>query len=369
MSSAHPWTSVRNLLAIRTDDIGDVLMTTPALRAITESLPDAQITLLASPAGAAAGRLLPEVHDVISWTAPWATATPGAPLGVVQQAEALRQRSFDAAIVFTKYDQSAAPGAMLAYLAGIPRRLAHSREHLQGLLTQWVRDPEPTERIRHEVDRQLALVGSIGLRTSNTRLSLNVPSDARMSLRRRFTEHDIDISRPWIAVHPGTPEDARHYPIDRLVNVIRQIRAVTGCRVILVGAPEDAGSSAQLAEECGPGVISMAGALRFEELVALIAHAPLLISNNDYPAHIAAAVGTRTVVLYARTHPQLVPWGVPSRVLYFDFPPCDECTHDLCRSTSGRFRTVEPQIVAKAALDLLGVVPWQPPAQLEALAY
>ncbi len=70
----------------------------------------------------------------------------------------MRHGGFDAAVIFTVYSQSPLPAAMLCYLAGIPRRLAHCRENPYALLSDWLREPEPQQRTRHEVERQLDLV-------------------------------------------------------------------------------------------------------------------------------------------------------------------------------------------------------------------
>ena len=74
----------------------------------------------------------------------------------------LKARAFDAAAIFTVYSQSPLPAAYLCYLAGIPLRLAHCRENPYHLLTDWVPEPEPAARMRHEVQRQLDLVATVG---------------------------------------------------------------------------------------------------------------------------------------------------------------------------------------------------------------
>jgi len=71
LSSAEQWRAARNILAIRLDNLGDVLMTSPALRAIKASGRQRRVTLLASESGAAVARHIPEVDDVIRYDAPW----------------------------------------------------------------------------------------------------------------------------------------------------------------------------------------------------------------------------------------------------------------------------------------------------------
>ncbi len=90
------------------------------------------------------------------------------------------------------------------------------------------------------------------------------------------------------------------------------------------------------------------------DLAALVEAAPVLIANNSGPAHVAAAVGTPVVDLYALTNPQHTPWGVPSRVLSHDVP-CKYCYKSVCpEGHHDCLRRVPPAAVARAALDLLG---------------
>src|SRR5688500_15614056 len=119
------WHAAGHVLCIRLDTIGDVLMTTPALRAIKEGRSGRRVTLLTSTPGAAAARRVPEIDDVLIYDAPWLKATAsrrdsGHDHGFVAK---LRELGFDAAVIFTVYSQSALPAAMLTYLADVPLRL------------------------------------------------------------------------------------------------------------------------------------------------------------------------------------------------------------------------------------------------------
>src|SRR5690348_15814856 len=100
-------------------------------------------------------------------------------------------------------------------LAGIPRRLAHCRENTYHLLTDWIPEPEPNRFIRHEVRRQLDLVGSVGYRTMDERLSLSVPPDAVSELRAMLHSLGMILECGWALVHPGASAPSRRYPPDR----------------------------------------------------------------------------------------------------------------------------------------------------------
>ncbi|MGN5478421.1 glycosyltransferase family 9 protein [Cupriavidus basilensis] len=114
--------------------MGDVLMTTPALQALADALPQRHLTLLTSEASAGLAPHLPMIDDVIGWNAPWVRqAGSPAPKEAARQLRACAARlaaaRFDAAVIFTVYSQSALPAAMLCTLSRIPLRLAHCREN------------------------------------------------------------------------------------------------------------------------------------------------------------------------------------------------------------------------------------------------
>jgi len=119
--SALDWMQARNILCVRLDYLGDVLMTSPAMRAIRESLPGSSITLLTSPSGAAITPYIPEIDDTIVYTPPWLKSSPVRdPDYQLEMMETLRQRRFDAAIIFTSFSQNPLPTALLCHLAKIP---------------------------------------------------------------------------------------------------------------------------------------------------------------------------------------------------------------------------------------------------------
>lgn len=360
MSAKNSWNQAENILCIRLDSIGDVLMTTPAIRAIKESRPGRRITLFTSPAGVEVASLVPEIDDVMVYDAPWMKAT--APRQDSQpefhMVEQLRSRRFDAAAIFTVYSQNPLPSAFLCYLADIPLRLAHCHENPYQLLTNWVLDPEPSCGVRHEVRRQLDLVGTVGCRTSSDRMSLSVPAAARKRVLHLLHKLGIDWERPFVVIHPGATALSRRYPPEGFAEVARRLVLDVNFQVIFTGTESERelieGIQSAMGLETLPlnASTSLAGCLNLAEMAALIALAPLLISNNTGPVHIAAAVGTPVVDLYALTNPQHTPWAVPNRVLFHDVS-CKFCYKSIC--PEGHYhclRLVTPNEIFKAACEL-----------------
>jgi ADP-heptose:LPS heptosyltransferase len=347
--AAAAWRRARRILAVRLDALGDVLMTTPALRALKRLPQRPHLTLLTSPAGAAAARLVPEIDEVRAWTAPWMKAAaapdPAADRALIEE---LALGGYDAAVIFTVYSQSPWPAALLCTLAGIPLRLAHGRENPYQLLSDWVPEREPEETLRHEVSRQLELVETIGARADTTRLSLAVPPPAREKMRERLRDLGLEAAS-FVLIHPGASAPSRRYPIDRLREVARRL-AARGMPLVGTGGPGDREALDALAEVVP---LLRVDTPALEHLAALIEAAPLLLCNNSGPAHVAAAVGTPLVVLYALTNPQHTPWEVNARVL-FHVVPCAFCYKSRCPAGHHEcLAGVPPESVVEAALELL----------------
>lgn len=347
------WDAAMRVLVVRLDGMGDVLMTTPALRAVRHSRPGRHVTLLTSPAGAAVAALVPEVDEVIVYQAPWMKAADAADAGAFLELVArLRAGGFDAAIICTVYSQSPLPAALLCYLAGIPLRLAHCRENPYHLLTDWVIEREPEQVLRHEVQRQLDLVAAVGYRAADERLSLRVPAEARTRVLRLLADQRLNLERMWLVIHPGAAAPSRRYPLELYAQVARRLTVDYGWQVVLTGSEGERVLVQRLRAAMGVPSFSLAGRLALPELAALIQLAPLLITNNTGPAHIAAAVGTPVVDLYALTNPQHIPWGVPARVLFHDVP-CRNCYKSVCpQGHHDCLRRVHPDAVVMAAAEL-----------------
>jgi len=347
------WNTAQRILCVRLDSLGDVLMTTPAMAAIKASRPESHLTLMTSEAGAALAPQLPMVDDVWVYDAPWLKAT--APRQNSQpeykMLEELRSRQYDACIIFTVYSQNPLPTAFMAYLADIPLRLAHCRENPYQLLTNTIRDPEP-ELFRHEVQRQLDLVASVGYHTPDTRLQLTVPEMAHRRVVSLLEKIGLPPSQPWIAVHPGASAPSRRYPPELFAEVVRSLVA-QGITPIFTGIEPERDLVNSIRQQMDVPAPSLVGQLNLPELAALLAVAPLLLSNNTGPVHIAAALGTPVVDLYALTNLQHTPWQVPHRVLYHDVP-CRICYKSICPEGHHHcLRLLEPTRVVRAVMDLM----------------
>lgn len=137
------WEDPKNILCIRLDNMGDLLMSSAAIQALKETF-KCRITVLTSSMAGGIAKHMPCIDEVIVADVPWVKSeSHERAAGYTQLVERIRRMNFDAAVVFTVFSQNPLPAVLLAYLAGIKYRLAYCRENPYDLLSHWVPDREP----------------------------------------------------------------------------------------------------------------------------------------------------------------------------------------------------------------------------------
>jgi ADP-heptose:LPS heptosyltransferase len=310
---------------------------------------------------------VPAVDEIIEYEAPWMNSPRSdvaADRGLVNR---LAGGGFDGAVIFTVYSQSPLPAAYLVHLAAVPRCLAHCRENPYHLLSDWVPEPEPQKSVRHEVRRQLDLVATIGARPASEALSIAIPRVARRRAAAALATLRVPRDGPLVVAHVGGTAPSRRYPAQRFAEALALIVAEQRANVVLTGDSSEVALVEAVRAAARTTTFSLAGCLDFAELCGVIEAADVLVSNNTAPVHIAAAVATPVVDLYALTNPQHVPWHVPHRLLYRDVP-CRYCYKSVCPAGHHDcLARVPPAEVADAVRALLDSTFEPVRATLEAL--
>jgi len=343
----HPST-LHNLLVMRLDNIGDVVMTSPALRAIKETNPEIRLTLMASPAGALTKPLLPWVDEVIPWRALWQAL--GKPPGDVEQEweliETLRSRKFDGAIILTSFKQSPHPPAFICQMAGIPFRLGASKETGESLTHRISDIPDDL----HQAERNLRLVEAAGFQVRDRNLCLAVPPSLPHSLTP-------SPPTPYLLLNPWTSCPSRMYDLERFAIAARTLSKKTGYPVVLTGTDKNRQDAAPLLDILGSHAIDLIGKTSLPDLVALVAHAELMLSNNTSTMHMADATQTPSVILFAGTELERQWRPRQTRAHLLRRPthctPCYafDCPYDM------ECLDIPPEAVVQAGLDLLNSHP------------
>lgn len=343
---------IQRILAMRMDNIGDVIMTGPALQAIRSAWPHSHLTLMAGPSGAQAAALLPWVDDVVPWRALWQDLGQLSfdPAREWQLAETLRQKRFDLAIIFTSFSQSPHPPAFICQLADIPLRVGQSKETAAGLLTTEL--PSPPDEL-HQVERNLRLVEALGCAVQDRRLSLHIPQTARQSAAELMYTHGQTANGDYLLLNPWASCQARTYDPERFAHAARLLAESTRYPVVVTGLEKDRARSGALLQILGTCAIDLIGKTNLPELAALVENACLLLTNNTSTLHIADATGTPAVVLFSGTdlESQWGPRAAPMCLLRQP-TPCRPCYAFTC-PFQHECLDIAPEAVAAAGLELL----------------
>ena len=331
-------------LAVRLDNAGDVLLAGPAVRALARG--SDRVSLLAGPHGAAAGRLLPGVDEVLQWRCPWIDPAPDpVERGDVEQlVERLAMLRVDRAVVLTSFHQSPLPVALLLRMAGVAWVGAISEDYPGSLLD-----------LRHRVDealpepeRALSLALAAGY-------ELPEHDDGALAVRRPLPDvTGLLPDEPFVVVHPGTSVPARAWPEGHHAEAVRQLVA-EGHRVVVTGAPSERELTARVTGDSG--ATDLGGRTSLAELAAVLDAARAVVVGNTGPAHLAAAVGTPVVSLFAPTVPatRWAPYRVPRVLLGDQQAVCRDTRVTRCPYPGHPcLSTVRPEEVVGAVQRLCG---------------
>ena len=309
------------VLVARLDNDGDVLLAGPAIRAVAAGA--ARVVLLCGPRGRQAADLLPGVDEVLVWRAPWIDPEPD-PVdpddlaGLVRRLGAL---GIDEAVVFTSFHQSPLPLALLLRQAGVGRISAISVDYPGSLLD-----------VRHLVDddlpepeRALSLAAAAGFR-------LPPSDDGVLAVRRPLPDlpaHAASLTDGgYVVLHPGVTAAARAWPAERFAR-LAQLLTARGERVVVTGAPSERDLTAVVA---GRVALDLGGRTSLAELAAVLDLARAVVVANTGPAHLAAAVGTPVVSLFAPVVPaaRWRPYRVTHVLLGDQQAPCRDTRARQC---------------------------------------
>src|SRR5690606_26512848 len=140
-------------------------------------------------------------------------------------------------------------------------------------------------------------------------------------VRDKIADAGVITSEPWLIIHPGVSELKRAYDPELWIEAGKRIVSTLGYQIVITGTENEKDLAESIRNGIGNSAFSLAGMLSLEELIALIRLAPLLISVNTGTIHLAAALQTKVIVLYALTNPQHPPWKAVGKVLPFSVMP------------------------------------------------
>jgi heptosyltransferase-2 len=309
--------------------IGDAVMTIPAMRELRRLFPEAEITLHTRPWAEGIFRDSGLVDEIL--TTGSGTSRFRETLG---EARTLKPRGFDMSALFTNSFQTAA----VVRFAGIPRRFGYAREGRGILLTDPIKPPVWRD-VRHQVYYYLNIVSEIerrmlGTATVNEKepVCAIVVSEKRRAEARAFLENaGVDLSKKIVGFGAGSTNSmAKRWGGEKFADLGSKLSAKFDANVLLLGSEKEADVSRQVIGLANADIIDLAGATDLSMATAILSTCDLFVSNDMGLAHVAAAVGTNTMVIFGPTNDVTTrPFGPNAVVLRHDVE-CSPCMLREC---------------------------------------
>jgi len=313
--------AIKRVVVRGTNWVGDSLMTVPALRALRRVLPDAEITLVIRPSAQGIFSEADFVDDVLLYDRKGV-------FSVIPQVREWRRRKFDLAVLF----QNAFEAALIPFLAGVPLRLGYATESRQALLTHPLDLPD-WRSSRHEVFYYLYLVtaleqmlfGASTIFETDPDASIQISEVRKSAAKELLRAHGVREDEPVVALCPGSinsrakrwPAEAYAALADRLIDTQRQ--------VLLIGSKEEADVSREVTSRMRHQPIVLTGQTTLDQITAVLAGVDLIVTNDTGPAHIGAALGRPTIVIFGPTNPLTTRPFSPAAEILRHPPDCAPC--------------------------------------------
>jgi len=304
---------VERILLIRPDHLGDVLLITPAIRALRAARPAAEIHALIGGWSADVVGAYPEIDLVLTLDFPGFTRAAKKSVQSPYQlalatANRLRRIGYSSAVILRPDHWW---GALVAKLAGIPIRVGYDLPQVRGYLTESI----PHEH-QHAVRQNARLVARWTglLEDADLEYRFPVKAEDMAYVEGYLDEWGITPSERLISIHAGSGTAVKQWPSDRWSIVADTLADQLDARIVLTGADHEVATAMHIAEAMSHQPIVMAGDTRIGQLSALFQRSILALGPDSGPLHLAAAVGTPTVTLFGPADPvEFRPWGPPER--------------------------------------------------------
>lgn len=301
-------------LIVRTDRMGDVLLSTPVLTAIKQGYPHAETTML----------IRDYTKDLISGHPDldhYLIDDEQGIFGLFKLAKKLRSKKFDVALVLHPTFRL----ALACVLAKIPTRIGTAFRLYAFLFNKQVRLHRKNAG-RHERDLNLEMAEKIGAKAENVVFKFYIPDRAVQRVKSILAQKGIDENSPFVVIHPGSGGSALDWPLQKFGRLAQKIQNDLNIPVVLTGSSSEAGLVSQVQKAANNRCIRVDGELATKELAALLKRATLMIANSTGPLHLAVAVGTNVVGLYCPIVPcRPERWGPYGQLDSVIMPPTSKC--------------------------------------------
>lgn len=315
----------KNILIVRTDRIGDVILTLPLAGIIKKVYPDSRITFLVREYTKNIVSNHPFIDEVI------VINESKNKVSFFDNVEIIKSKKFDVCIV-------ARPSfviAIILFFSGIKNRIGTGYRWYSLFFNQRVYEHRKTAE-HHELEYNVNLLNKIGIKNSvteeNVSYDLTVDDGALQKVIQLLLDEKVDLQKLIIIVHPGSGGSSVDLPVDKFIELVNRLDS-DNFQIILTGNKNEAALCNKI--KSSSKAINFAGKFNLEELTALISKCSIFISNSTGPIHIAAALRKFTVGFY----PKIVScsqerWGpyTSKKLVYVPQIDCKNCTREQCEN-------------------------------------
>lgn len=314
------------ILLIRLSSLGDIVLTTPIIRAVRAHFPDAYIAVLVAKQSADVLRENPHLDEIITFDRFAKNKDTSEMLRVVR---ILRERKFTLTIDLQRKFRT----ELLMYLSGAAERVGKGR-----LCTVRVREQGNKHATAHYFD----LLHAVGISAVDQRLEMFFASSERADATQRFDAAGITETGLKVGLFPGAGWKLREWMPERFAAIGDKLVQHFNAKVLIFGGQRETELVHTVADLMDKRAFAFAGNLQIRELAACIEKCDLFLTNDTGPMHIAAAVGTPTVSLFGPgNHIRFQPIGELHQTIRHDVPcsPCkqftDKCKNNICMKGIG----------------------------------
>lgn len=315
---------IDRILVIRTDRLGDVVLSTPVLTALRDAYPDSDISMMVTPYTRAIVEHHPALNAVIIDDA---LGEHEGVSGFIKLVRDIHRKRFDAVLLL----HPTARLAMACRLAGVPVRIGTGYRFYSFLFNRRVYEHRKEAR-RHESAYNLSLVQELTGQPAIADPEIRTTEEARKKIHSLLCEWGLSAGR-FIIIHPGSGGSARDWPVESYSELSTRLMA-SDYPVVITGGKTEGSLVDRLVERMPQRPITIVGELTIEEMVALLELSALCITNSTGPLHMAAAVDSPTVALFCPitscSPVRWGPYGQNHKVFQPDVPACPRCIEEDC---------------------------------------
>ncbi|MCU1266889.1 MAG: Lipopolysaccharide heptosyltransferase [Acidobacteria bacterium] len=333
--------------------VGDAVMTVPALRALRCLLPTAHITLATRSFAKEIFTDADFIDDLLVHD-----SAAGFLGGIPAQTREWRRRRFDLAILFPNSFEA----AVVALLGRVPLRIGYATEK-RGFLLSHPLDLPAWRNSRHESFYYLNVIaeleqlvhGQSDLLKQAPSFDLSVSSNRRVDAIAFLREQGVRQGRPLLALCPGSINSrAKRWPAERYASLADRFMDELNAEVILIGSADELAVSLEVSQRMRRQPVVLTGKTDLARAVAVLSTVDLLVTNDTGPAHIAAALGRPTLVIFGPTNPVTTrPLSPEAEIVRYP-PDCAPCMLRDCPIDHRCMTAISPEDIFERALKMLG---------------